>query len=124
MKPGAILINTSRGPLLDEAALVAAVQAGRIAALDVTDRSPCRKSIRCGPPAIRCSRLTSAMGSRRRGATSKSVTPYNGQDSTVPYRDRRATSVVPTDGGYGVRFRFPISATVFLLSPTSRPIRL
>lgn len=41
MKPGAILINTSRGPLIDEAALVAAVEAGRIvAALDVYDREP------------------------------------------------------------------------------------
>jgi phosphoglycerate dehydrogenase-like enzyme len=41
MKPGAILINTSRGPLIDEAALIAAVQAGRIvAALDVYDREP------------------------------------------------------------------------------------
>lgn len=41
MKQGAILINTSRGPLIDETALVAAVQAGRIiAALDVYDREP------------------------------------------------------------------------------------
>ena len=41
MKEGAILINTSRGPLVDEAALVAAVQAGRIiAALDVYDQEP------------------------------------------------------------------------------------
>jgi phosphoglycerate dehydrogenase-like enzyme len=41
MKPGAILINTSRGPLVDEAALVAAVQAGKIiAALDVYDKEP------------------------------------------------------------------------------------
>jgi phosphoglycerate dehydrogenase-like enzyme len=41
MKPGAILINTSRGPIVDEAALVKAVQAGRIfAALDVYDREP------------------------------------------------------------------------------------
>ena len=41
MKKGAILINTSRGPLIDEAALVAAVEAGEIvAALDVYDKEP------------------------------------------------------------------------------------
>ncbi len=41
MKPGVIVINTSRGPLIDETALVAAVKAGKIvAALDVFDKEP------------------------------------------------------------------------------------
>jgi phosphoglycerate dehydrogenase-like enzyme len=41
MKPGAILVNTSRGPIVDEAALVQAVEERRIvAALDVYDREP------------------------------------------------------------------------------------
>ena len=42
MKPTARLINTSRGPIVDEAALIAALRARKIAgaALDVFDREP------------------------------------------------------------------------------------
>lgn len=42
MKPTAYLINTSRGPVIDEAALVAALEAKKIAgaALDVYEREP------------------------------------------------------------------------------------
>jgi phosphoglycerate dehydrogenase-like enzyme len=41
MKPGAILINTSRGPIIDEASMLEALHANKIvAALDVYDREP------------------------------------------------------------------------------------
>jgi len=51
LRRGAVLVNTSRGPLVDEAALIEAVRSGRVfAALDVYDREP----LSADHPLVKC----------------------------------------------------------------------
>lgn len=76
MKHGALLINTSRGPLVDEAAMVAALEAGRIhAALDVFDREPLQP------------------GHRLLTAPNTVLTPHLGYVSVAALRDHYRASI-------------------------------
>lgn len=70
MKPGALLVNTSRGPLVDAAALAASLRAGRIrAALDVYDTEPL------------------AAGDPLRGLPNTVLTPHLGYATAATFRD-------------------------------------
>jgi len=98
MKPSACLINTSRGPIIHEQALIEALKAGRIAgaALDVYDREPLPKD----HPLRSCPRLL--------------LTPHLGYVTQETYRAffggmveamegwlKGAPVRVITDSGYG-----------------------
>jgi D-3-phosphoglycerate dehydrogenase / 2-oxoglutarate reductase len=86
MKPTAYLVNTSRGPLVDEAALVEALTAGTIAgaALDVIEREP----LAAGSPLVGCRNLI--------------LTPHTAfysEESLVDLQRKAAEEVVRVLGG-------------------------
>jgi len=102
MKPNAFLINTSRGPVVDQAALVRALQEKRIAgaALDVVEEEPLPDS------------------SPLRGMPQVILTPHTAADSTDSLQHARATvvdSVAAVLGGHWPPF--PVNPKVVPLRP-------
>ncbi len=86
MKPTAYLINTARGPLVDESALVEALDAGRLAgaALDVVEQEPPPP----GSPLLTCRNLI--------------LTPHTGfysEESLVELQTKATEEVVRVLGG-------------------------
>ena len=77
MKPGAILINTARGGVVDQAAMVAALKSGHLggAGLDVTDPEP----ITPGDPILRLDKVV--------------ITPHIGSASIVTRASMAAMAV-------------------------------
>lgn len=73
MRPGALLLNTARGPLIDEAALIKALESGHLggAALDVFEEEPLPTS----SPLIRMEKVV--LGSHNSSNTQEAVARVN-----------------------------------------------
>lgn len=97
MKPGAYLINVARGPLVDEGALVAALNSGRLAgaALDVFEEEPpMNRELVQHPRVIVTPHIGASTAEAQRRAGEDTVA-----EVLRALRGEPLTSLVPTPGG-------------------------
>lgn len=94
MKPSAIIVNTSRGPLIDQAALIAALQAQRIAGagIDVYDQEPLPKdhSILAAPNTVLTPHIGYVTEENYRAYFQAAVEAVEGYLAGRPVRELRA----------------------------------
>jgi D-3-phosphoglycerate dehydrogenase len=93
MKPGAILVNTARGPLVDTDALVAALESGRLAGagLDVFDTEPLPPN----HPILTCEQVVLTPHNADQTPEGMDILNAGVVDNVIAFLEGRPQNVVP-----------------------------
>jgi D-3-phosphoglycerate dehydrogenase len=93
MKPGAILVNTARGPVVDTDALVAALESGRLAGagLDVFDTEPLPPN----HPILTCEQVVLTPHNADQTPEGMDILNAGVVDNVIAFLEGRPQNVVP-----------------------------